>query len=89
MRLTSLTCNTRSAIVLAGASWHGQMIKCADMLSNTRDIMEHDRNFAKVYIPEKKKLVDVLHGALKHCYPIWRECYDSVVKAELELARVL
>jgi (p)ppGpp synthase/HD superfamily hydrolase len=73
---------------LAGASWHGQMIKCADMLSNTRDIMEHDRKFAKVYIPEKRELVDVLDRAQRHCYPIWRECFDSVTKAELELARV-
>jgi hypothetical protein len=39
---------------LAGASWQGLMIKCADMLSNTKEIVTHDLGFARVYVPEKK-----------------------------------
>jgi hypothetical protein len=43
---------------LAGASWQGQMIKCADMLSNTKDIVADDLRFARVYVPEKQLLID-------------------------------
>lgn len=72
---------------VAGASWRGQMVKCADMLSNTSDILANDLNFAKVYIPEKRKLIDALHGARTVQYPIWRACFDSVVKAEKVIER--
>jgi hypothetical protein len=58
---------------VAGASWQGQMIKCADMLSsNTKDIVAHDLGFARVYVPEKKLLIDELTKARKVSYPIWR-----------------
>ena len=52
---------------LAGASWQGQMIKCADMLSNTKDIVADDLRFARVYVPEKRLLIDEL---TKVRYPI-------------------
>ena len=48
------------------------MIKCADMLSNTKDIVAHDLGFARVYVPEKKLLIDELTKARKVSYPIWR-----------------
>jgi hypothetical protein len=48
------------------------MIKCADMLSNTKDIVAHDLGFARVYVPKKKLLVDELTMARKVSYPIWR-----------------
>lgn len=35
-------------------------IKLADLISNSRSIMERDPEFAKVYIPEKLKLLEVL-----------------------------
>ena len=67
---------------LADASWQGQMIKCADMLSNTTDIVAHDLRFARVYVPEKKLLIDELTKVRKVSYPIWRAAYDSIVQAE-------
>jgi (p)ppGpp synthase/HD superfamily hydrolase len=67
---------------LAGASWRGQMIKCADMLDNTNDILEHGGGFARVYVPEKKLLIDVLDKVRTASYPIWREAFDSVTYAE-------
>ena len=67
---------------LAGASWQGQMIKCADMLSNTKEIVTHDLGFARVYVPEKKLLIDEPTKVRKVSYPIWRAAYDSVVQAE-------
>lgn len=57
---------------LAGASWQGQMIKCADMLSNTKDIVAHDLGFARVYVPEKKLLIDELTKTGKVSYPMRR-----------------
>ncbi|WP_439357903.1 HD domain-containing protein [Bradyrhizobium sp. DASA03007] len=71
---------------LAGASWRGQMIKCADTISNTRDIVENDRGFAsKVYIPEKLALMPALTNVRQYCFGIWKEASDGVVRAEQEL----
>ncbi|ARQ95431.1 GTP pyrophosphokinase [Bradyrhizobium phage BDU-MI-1] len=67
---------------LAGASWRGQMIKCADMLSNTKDIVAHGGNFANVYVPEKKLLIQVLDKVRQTNYSIWRDAFDQIVKAE-------
>ncbi|WP_157793787.1 HD domain-containing protein [Bradyrhizobium ottawaense] len=70
---------------LAGASWQGQMIKCADMLSNTADILTHGGGFARIYIPEKKLLIDVLDKVRNVNYAIWRAAYDQIVQAEDKL----
>lgn len=35
-------------------------IKLADLISNTKSIVEHDKEFAKVYIKEKELLLEVL-----------------------------
>jgi (p)ppGpp synthase/HD superfamily hydrolase len=67
---------------LAGASWRGQFIKCADTLSNTSDIVANGGGFARVYVPEKKLLIDVLEKVRNVNYPIWRAAYDSIVQAE-------
>ncbi len=45
---------------LAGASPAAQSIKLADLISNTKDIVANDLNFAKIYIPEKAALLQVL-----------------------------
>lgn len=37
-----------------------QTVKLADLISNSRSILEYDRHFAKVYIREKKLLLEVL-----------------------------
>ena len=52
---------------LAQAPGWVQTIKCADMISNTGSIVEHDPAFAKVYLEEKRLLLEVLvraHPAL-------------------------
>lgn len=38
-------------------------IKCADLISNTRSIVERDPKFAKVYLEEKRLLMPCLVGA--------------------------
>lgn len=45
---------------LAHASAEGQTIKLADMISNTRSIVERDPEFARVYLAEKRRLLGVL-----------------------------
>lgn len=47
------------------ASCHGwiQTIKCADLISNTSSIVKHDPGFAKVYLAEKRALLEVMTKA--------------------------
>ena len=40
-----------------------QTIKCADLISNTSSIVMHDKDFAKVYLEEKRLLLDVMTKA--------------------------
>lgn len=46
-------------------------IKLADLLSNTRSIVEHDKKFARVYLREKDLLLGVLTEGNQR---LWREC---------------
>jgi guanosine-3',5'-bis(diphosphate) 3'-pyrophosphohydrolase len=40
-----------------------QTIKCADLISNTKSITMHDSKFAKVYLEEKRLLLEVMTKA--------------------------
>jgi (p)ppGpp synthase/HD superfamily hydrolase len=44
----------------AHASRGAKTVKLADLLSNTKSIVEHDASFAKVYLREKSAMLDVL-----------------------------
>ncbi len=48
---------------LAEAPSWVQTIKCADLISNTSSIVQHDHKFAVVYLAEKRALLDVLTKA--------------------------
>lgn len=48
----------------ACAGWI-QTIKCADILSNTGSIVQHDPKFAEVYLVEKR-LFHCSHGECRH-----------------------
>jgi (p)ppGpp synthase/HD superfamily hydrolase len=48
---------------LAAADGDTQSIKCADMLDNTKSIAEHDPDFAKTYLPEKRACLEILTKA--------------------------
>ena len=48
---------------LSKASASVQTIKVADMIDNTESIVAHDPHFAKVYLQEKRLLLDVLTKA--------------------------
>ena len=54
---------TRKAIDRAHTAMapaQAQTVKLADLISNTRSIMEHDETFAKTYLAEKKLLLEVM-----------------------------
>lgn len=48
---------------LAAAPGWIQTIKCADLISNTSSIVQHDPKFAVVYLEEKRLLLDVMTQA--------------------------
>jgi GTP diphosphokinase / guanosine-3',5'-bis(diphosphate) 3'-diphosphatase len=48
---------------LAAAPGWVQTIKCADLISNTSSIVQHDRKFAVVYLEEKRLLLEVMKDA--------------------------
>ena len=52
-----------SRVRLAQAPGWVQTIKCADLISNTSSIVMHDPKFAKVYLAEKRALLEVMTKA--------------------------
>jgi (p)ppGpp synthase/HD superfamily hydrolase len=53
----------RDRAKLAEAPADVQTVKCADLISNTRDIAEHDPRFARKYLPECLATLSVLTKA--------------------------
>lgn len=43
----------------------GAVVKLADLMDNTADIVKHDPEFAKVYLPEKERVLDVCKQVIK------------------------
>jgi (p)ppGpp synthase/HD superfamily hydrolase len=71
----------RKAIDLAHtalASPQAQTIKLADLISNTRSIVERDPVFAIMYLAEKRKLLEVLKDGDPNLYRI---AYDLAYSA--------
>ena len=60
-------------------------IKCADLIHNTSSIVEHDPNFAKIYLKEKEQMVGSLQGA--HIGIYIDVCY-SLRRAQLQLESI-
>lgn len=52
-----------------------QVIKCADLISNTASIVEHDPKFAKVYFEEKQLL---LEGMAVKDHPLWQRAMSTL-----------
>lgn len=66
----------------AQAFSEAKTIKLADLISNSKSICEHDKEFAKVYIKEKELLLGVLTEGDPTLYA---QAKDIVEKAKLEL----
>ena len=61
----------------AMASAEAQTIKLADLISNCTSIVEHDENFAKTYLEEKRLLLEVL---TKGDSTLWQRASKIVAK---------
>lgn len=59
------------------ASPAAKTIKLADLISNTSSIVEYDPNFAKVYLHEKRLLLEVLKEGDKS---LWERAYKMSFK---------
>lgn len=66
----------------ARAFHYAKTIKLADLISNSKSICEHDKDFAKVYIKEKELLLEVLTEGDPTLYA---QAKDIVEKAKKEL----
>lgn len=76
---------TRKAIDrvwISQAPSEAKTIKLADLISNSKSICEHDKDFAKVYIKEKELLLEVLTEGEPTLYA---QAKDIVEKAKKEL----
>lgn len=52
-----------------------QNIKCADLISNTSSIVEHDPKFAAVYLAEKRELLKAMTAADNRLLSLaWSQC---------------
>jgi (p)ppGpp synthase/HD superfamily hydrolase len=61
---------------LAKASPRAKTIKLADLICNSRSIVKHDPGFAKIYLAEKRKLMEVLKEGNPELY----ETADNILK---------
>lgn len=70
--------------------WHtaqahpeAKTVKLADLISNTRSIVQHDRNFARVYLKEKALLLEVLRDC---SHPVlWAQANELLEKANHDI----
>lgn len=60
---------------ISRASPRGKSIKLADLINNTQSITDHDRDFARVYMREKERLLDVL---VEGNPILWQKAFDIV-----------
>jgi len=57
-------------------------IKLADLISNSKSILQHDKEFAKVYLKEKQLLLEVLKEG---DVDLWNTANEIVIKGLKEL----
>lgn len=67
------------------ASPEAKTIKLADLISNTKSIVDHDIDFAKVYLKEKALLMEVLKSGNKTLYD---QAYQLMQESELKIMRL-
>lgn len=68
---------------LGGVSSLAQTVKYADLIDNTKSIVEYDKDFAKVYLSEKSVLLDEMLDGDSELYDI---ACNSLHKASKEIA---
>lgn len=64
----------------AKASPEAKTIKLADLISNSRSIVKHDKEFARVYIKEKELLLEVLTEGGATLYAMAKQIVEDAKK---------
>lgn len=71
---------------IATISPEAKTIKLADLISNSKSIIKHDSDFAKIYMEEKRQLLDVLQEGdpilYQQAYQIIRNYHSGTYKNE-------
>lgn len=67
------------AMHTSAGSPNSKTIKLADLISNTRSIVQHDPEFARTYIPEKQELLKVLKQGNAELYAQATALVDEAV----------
>lgn len=70
---------------LAAAPAMAQTIKLADLIDNTSTIVEHDPDFATVYLAEKRDLLCVMENGDQK---LWRKAWSLLVEGEAKIAEI-
>jgi len=68
----------------ANASPEAKTIKLADLIDNTKSITSYDKNFAVVYMKEKKKLMEVLKEGDKNLYKLAKSMIQKYDESKLD-----
>lgn len=64
---------------LAKCSIYGATIKLADLYDNTKTIVQHDQDFAKVYVKEKAMIMPLLmHGPRQLWHEVDQQLGDAI-----------
>lgn len=66
------------------SSWEAKTIKLADLISNSKSILQHDKKFAVTYIKEKELLLEVLTEGDAALYAQAKQIVEDA-KKELEI----
>jgi (p)ppGpp synthase/HD superfamily hydrolase len=74
---------------IAGASWKGQMVKCADIMDNVPSMVEHNVKFAQIYVAEKREQLIAMINIRQACYPIWADAFEVIKAGERSIAQQL
>lgn len=70
---------------LAGASFAAKTIKLADLIDNTSSIVGYDKEFAKVYMQEKRELLEVLKDGNPSLFLSAKTIVDNYFSTEKEV----
>jgi (p)ppGpp synthase/HD superfamily hydrolase len=65
---------------LRKASFEAKLIKCADMIDNLSDIFEHDKDFARAYLPEAANKIEAMAELAN------QEIYKSLISLHTDLS---
>lgn len=68
---------------LAGIDPDFQSVKYADLIDNTSSIVEHDKSFAKVYLAEKRDILNVMRGGY---LGLFVKAYECLLNGERQIA---